>query len=61
MLKPTEAAKQLGVSVNFIRIGLQQGRLPFGSAVKMSSRWTYQINEAALKNYQEGKNHEIKQ
>ena len=34
----------MGVSPQFIRVGLQTGRLPFGTAVKMSSRWTYYIN-----------------
>lgn len=40
-----QAAYLMGVSQQFIRIGLQTGRLPFGTAVKMSSRWTYYINE----------------
>lgn len=40
-----QAAKIMGVSPQFIRIGLQTGRLPFGTAVKMSSRWTYYINK----------------
>lgn len=40
-----QAAYLMGVSQQFIRVGLQTGRLPFGTAVKMSSRWTYYINE----------------
>lgn len=52
-LTPTEAAEMLHVSPQFIRIGLQQGVLPFGSAVKMSQRWTYLIPEQAVKNYME--------
>ena len=43
--KVADAAKAMGVSLQFIRIGLQQGIFPFGTAVKMSSRWTYYINE----------------
>ena len=39
-----EASYIMGVSQQFIRVGLQTGRLPFGTAVKMSSRWTYYIN-----------------
>lgn len=39
-----EAAKLMGVCPQFIRVGLQQDRLPFGTAVKMSTRWTYYIN-----------------
>ena len=48
---PAEAAAALGVSPQFIRCGLQQGILPIGSAVKMSSKWAYCIPEAALKHY----------
>lgn len=46
-----EAAKRMGVSPQFVRIGLQQGRLPFGTAVKMSTRWTYYINEEKFLEY----------
>jgi len=34
----------MGVSSQFIRIGLQRGTLPIGTAVKMSSVWTYYIS-----------------
>lgn len=50
-LSIAEAAKALGKSEQFIRIGLQTGRLPFGSAVKMSSRWTYHISPELFKQY----------
>lgn len=46
-----EAASKLGVSPQFVRIGLQQQRLPIGTAVKMSSRWTYHISEKKLEEY----------
>lgn len=46
-----EAAKILNVSPQFVRIGLQQQRLPIGTAVKMSSRWTYHISEKMLDEY----------
>ena len=39
------AAELLGVSPQFIRIGLQQGILKFGMAVKMSRQWTYVITK----------------
>ena len=39
-----EAAKQMGVSEQFIRLGLQQGRFPWGYAVKMRKRYSYFIN-----------------
>ena len=37
---PTEAAVILNVSPQFIRIAMQQGKLPIGTAVQMSSIWT---------------------
>ena len=46
-----QAADVLNVSQQFIRIGLQKGTLPIGSAVKMSSRWTYHISEHLLEQY----------
>ena len=39
-----EAAQTMGVSEQFIRIGMQRGKLPIGQAVKMSSVWTYYIS-----------------
>lgn len=39
------AAKLLGASPQFIRIGLQQGMLDFGMAVKMLRNWTYVITK----------------
>ena len=38
-----EVANKMGKSEQYVRIGLQQNRLPFGSAVKLSSKWTYHI------------------
>lgn len=46
-----EAARQLGVSEQFVRLGLQRNELPIGAAVKMSSRWTYHISETRLREY----------
>ena len=40
-----EASKLMGVSRQFIRVGLQKGLLPFGYAVKISARrFTYFIS-----------------
>lgn len=50
-ISPTEAARRLEVSPQFIRLGLQRGILPFGNAVKMSTKWSYCIPEAALEHY----------
>lgn len=46
-----KAAELLGMSQQFIRIGLQRGILPFGSAVKLSTRWTYYISPSRLYDY----------
>ena len=46
-----EAAKRLNKSPDFIRAGLQHGRLPFGTAVKTSSKWSYYISEQAFEKY----------
>lgn len=46
-----KAAELLGKSEQFVRIGLQKGSLPFGTAVKMSGRWSYHISEKLLKEY----------
>lgn len=46
-----EAAKILHVSDQFVRIGLQRNVLPIGMALKMSSKWTYQISPAKLAAY----------
>ena len=52
---PTEAARILNVSPQFVRIAMQQGKLPIGTAIKMSSIWTYHISEKLLQEYS-GKN-----
>ena len=47
-LSVAEAAHLLGASEQFVRIGLQQGTLKFGMAVKMSGQWTYVITKQLL-------------
>ena len=40
-----EAAQLMGVSPQFVRVGLQQGVLPFGCAVKVSKgKYTYFVS-----------------
>lgn len=46
-----EAARRMGVCEQYVRIGLQTGRLPIGSAVKMSDRFTYHISSERLDKY----------
>ncbi len=50
-IKVTEAAAVLHVSDQFVRIGLQRRILPIGTAIKMSSKWTYQISPKMLADY----------
>lgn len=46
-----EAAELMHVSQQFIRVGLQRGILPFGYAVKTSSKWTYYISPLKFTEY----------
>lgn len=47
-----ETAKILGKKASYIRIGLQQKRLPFGVAVETGKgRWSYHISPARLSEY----------
>lgn len=43
-LSVSKVAELMNVSEQFIRVGLQQNKLPFGYAVKMSTKWTYFIS-----------------
>lgn len=45
------AAKKLGTSEQFVRMGLQEGIFDFGYAVKLSSRFTYHISPKKLSEY----------
>ena len=47
-----EASRLMGVSRQFIRVGLQKGILPFGYAVQVSAdRYTYFISAQKFKEY----------
>lgn len=50
-MKVSEVARLLGKSEQFVRIGLQRGILPFGYALKMSSKYTYHISEHKVREY----------
>lgn len=50
-LSIAEAAEIMGVSKAYIRVGLQRGLLPFGTAIKMSSRYTYYIPKSKFYEY----------
>lgn len=53
-----EAASLMGKSVQFVRIGLQRKAFNFGSAVKLSSRWSYHISPELFYMYLNGKREE---
>jgi hypothetical protein len=46
-----EAAEMLGKSQQFVRIALQQDKLPIGVAVKTSTQYSYHISPKLLKEY----------
>lgn len=50
-----EAAQAMGKTEQFIRIGLQQNRFPWGYAVKMNGEHSYFINK---KKFQEVEGYE---
>ena len=45
------ASKLMGKSKQFIRVGLRNDRFPFGTAVKLSSHWTYYISPKLFYEY----------
>lgn len=49
-----EAAKQMGIDPQFLRVALQKGVFSFGVAVKRK-RWAYYINPVKLREYLEGR------
>lgn len=49
------AAKLMNVSQQYIRVGIQQGVLTFGSAVRISgTKYSYYISPSRLKQFLEG-------
>lgn len=57
-LSVKEAAEVMSVSPQFVRLGLQRGQLPFGTAVKTSSKWTYYISPVKFYEYVGGNGNE---
>lgn len=53
-----QAAKELGMNTQTLRLALQQNLFPFGVAVKTSeNRYTYYVNETRLQCYLEGRDY----
>ncbi len=49
-----EAARRMGVTPQFLRLGLGAGKFPFGTAVKMEGRWSYYINRTRCEKWMTG-------
>lgn len=55
LLLVSEAAKELGMNTQTLRLALQQNLFPFGKAIKTSeNRYTYYINDRLLELYKKG-------
>lgn len=52
-LTVVEAAAIMDVDPQFLRLALQQGRFPFGTAVRFK-RWSYYINAERFYQYLKG-------
>lgn len=50
-LKVEDAARMMGKSGQYIRIGLQRGLLPFGTAIKVGAKWNYYISPHRFREY----------
>lgn len=46
-----EAAAIIKASPQFVRVAMQREKLPIGTAIKMSSIWTYNISAKLLADY----------
>lgn len=46
-----EAAEVMGKCQQFVRVGLQRGLLPFGTAVKVRNRYNYYISPKLFHEY----------
>ena len=50
-----QAAAKMGVTPQFLRLGLRAGKFPFGTAVQMpGGRWSYYINAKRFEHYLAG-------
>ena len=49
-----QAAKIMGVSPMFLRLGLRRGEFPFGVAIKFEKQWRYYINPERFRRWMTG-------
>lgn len=45
------AAKVINASPQFVRVAMQRGLLPIGTACKMTTQWSYNISPGLLASY----------
>ena len=50
----SEASRRMGVTPQFLRMGLRTGKFPFGTAIRMEKRWAYYINAKRFELYMAG-------
>lgn len=51
-MSPTDVGTMLRIRPQSVRLGLQQGRFPFGTAIqKPNGRWTYNIIKSKVYEY----------
>lgn len=50
-VKICEVARLMGKSEQFVRIGLQRGLLPIGTAIKTGTKYSYYISPKLLEEY----------
>ena len=50
-IKISEVARLMGKSEQFVRIGLQRGLLPIGTAIKTGTKYSYYISPKLLEEY----------
>jgi len=46
-----QAAEIMGKCQQFVRVGIQRGALPFGTAVKVKTQWNYYISPKLFYEY----------
>jgi len=51
LISVKQAASLMGKCEQFVRVGLRNDRFPFGTAVKLSSHWTYYISPKLFYDY----------
>lgn len=49
-----QAAAKMGVTPQFLRLGLRAGRFPFGVAIKFEKQWRYYINPIRFRKWMAG-------